>query len=128
MEFFVYGTLTDRETTAAVLDSFEFHGSAVLEGLHRVEGAYPTLSPGGRVEGRILVTDAVEALDGYEGVDRGLYLRVEIPRDSGGTVQTYIGNPARLGVADEWPGEGEFAERVRSYLDETAVQVRTRGR
>ena len=63
---------------------------------------------------------------GYEGVDRGLYLRVEIPRDSGGIVQTYIGNPARLGVADEWPGEGEFAERVRSYLDETAVRIRTK--
>ena len=128
MEFFVYGTLTDRETTAAVLDSFKFHGPAVLDGLHRVDGAYPTLSPGGSVEGRILETDAVEALDGYEGVDRGLYLRVEIPRDSGGTVQTYIGNPARLDVADEWPGEGTFTERVHSYLDIAAVLVRTEER
>lgn len=125
MEFFVYGTLTDSETAASLLDSFEFQESATLEGLHRVDGEYPTLLPGGSVTGRILETEEVATLDRYEGADRGLYVRVSIPREDGETVETYIGNPSRLGVSEEWPGDGEFERRVRTYLDESDVLVRT---
>lgn len=66
MEVFVYGTLTNRQQAAAALSTFEFDGPATLEGLHRVEGAYPTLAPGGSVAGRLLHTPAVERLDRYE--------------------------------------------------------------
>lgn len=51
MDIFVYGTLTDPEQAGRVLDSFEYAGDAVLSGLHRVEGTYPTLAPGGSVDG-----------------------------------------------------------------------------
>ena len=44
-----------------------------------MEGTYPTLAPGGQTEGRLLVTPDVDALDAYEGVDRGLYARVSVP-------------------------------------------------
>lgn len=124
MEIFVYGTLTDPETAGSVLDEFEFAGEATLVGLHRVDGEYPTLAPGGRVDGRILVTDDIESLDRYEGVDRGLYLRVPIPVDSGEDhdhVETYVGDPSRLGVAADWPGEGTFPQRVRSFLADADV-------
>jgi gamma-glutamylaminecyclotransferase len=134
VEIFVYGTLTDHDTAASVLDEFEYRGPAAVEGLHRVDGRYPTLAPGGAVDGRLLVTEQVGALDRYEGVDDGLYVRISIPRGSDdiaaprrGTdesVQMYVGAPGRLGVADEWPGEGPFGERVRRYVDEHEIVVR----
>lgn len=125
MEFFVYGTLTDHETAGTVLDSFEYREPATLSGLRRVNGEYPTLLPGGSVTGRILETDDVSVLDRYEGVDRGLYVRVSVPREAGGSVKTYVGNPEPLGVPGEWPGDGSFEQRVRNYLDEADVVVRT---
>ena len=125
MEFFVYGTLTESDTATEVLDSFEYRGLATLVGLRRVDGEYPTLLPGGSVTGRILATDEVAALDRYEGVNRGLYVRVSIAREGSGTVETYVGNPALLGAPDEWPGSGTFEERVRASLD-SGVVVRQR--
>lgn len=117
MEVFVYGTLTDPTRVQQVVDDFDFRGDAVLDGLHRVDGEYPTLAPGGEVEGRILSTDDVAALDAYEGVDRGLYVRVPVPvtadapfgTDTGTytrtntgqrTVQVYVGDPDKLDVLD----------------------------
>lgn len=151
---FVYGTLTDPGRAGAVLDGLDYRGRAVLDGLCRVEGTYPTLAPGGSVEGRILATDDVAALDRYEGVDEGLYVRVSVPfvaGDGGGagddgtsadsatggdtatddaavdadrTVETYVGDPGRLDAPAEWPGEGAFPQRVRAYLAKHAVVVR----
>jgi len=120
---FVYGTLTDPDTAAELLDSFSYDGPATLHGLHRVEGAYPTLLPGGSADGRILETPDVERLDRYEGVDSGLYVRVSLPCEDGRAVETYVGDPGRLGVADEWPGDGPFADRVRAYIDDHDVSV-----
>jgi gamma-glutamylcyclotransferase (GGCT)/AIG2-like uncharacterized protein YtfP len=130
---FVYGTLTDAERARSLLDDFDFLGSATLEGLHRVAGAYPTLAPGGRVEGRILVTDDLASLDRYEGVADGLYVRVAVPVvDSGGAVGglgesdgvwVYVGDPDALGEAVDWPGSGGFAERVRRYVSDQGVRV-----
>jgi gamma-glutamylcyclotransferase (GGCT)/AIG2-like uncharacterized protein YtfP len=120
---FVYGTLRDRATAAAVVPSFTYRDCAVLDGLHRVDGDYPTLAPGGRTEGRLLETDAVDALDRYEGVDRGLYVRVSVPLAHGTTAETYVGDPAKLGVTVDWPGDGEFGERVRAYVDSASVAV-----
>jgi gamma-glutamylcyclotransferase (GGCT)/AIG2-like uncharacterized protein YtfP len=125
MDVFVYGTLTDSGTAASVLSTVEYRGEARLSGLHRVDGEYPTLAPGGSVRGRILTTDELDRLDSYEGVERGLYVRVTVPSSTSGTVETYVGNPDRLGVIDEWSGEGTFAERVRASLDENEVVVRT---
>lgn len=147
MRVFVYGTLTDPERVAAVLEAesqppaqYSFVGPATLEGLHHVDGAYPTLAPGGRVEGRVLAVDdrGLERLDQYEGVDTGLYVRVSIPTTEAAAgvgarteavadepIAVYVGDPTRLGVAErvDWPAGESFAERVRTYVDRAAVSV-----
>lgn len=129
MDVFVYGTLTDPDRAAAVVEDARFLGSARVVGLHVVEGRYPTLAPGGSTTGRILRSDDVEALDAYEGVSAGLYVRSTVPLEGGSTVETYVGDPVRLGVADEvtWPGDGAFADRVAAYVDRNEVVVRPDG-
>lgn len=134
MEVFVYGTLTDPERVARVCPTFEFRGEATLDGLHRTEGEYPTLAPGGVTTGRLLETPDIEELDAYEGVDRGLYVRVSVPavagseddpnREGDERVELYVGDPAALGADAEWPGSGSFAERVRRFCRENGVSVR----
>lgn len=117
MRLFVYGTLTDPGTAERVAGDATFAGRAACHGLHRVDGEYPTLAPGGSVEGRLLDTERVAAVDAYEGVESGLYVRVELPGPAPeGTVYTYVGDPDRLGADAEWPGEGSFPERVRRYV------------
>ncbi|WP_435319662.1 gamma-glutamylcyclotransferase family protein [Haloarchaeobius sp. TZWSO28] len=124
MDCFVYGTLTDPARVDELLDDWRFGPDAVLRGAHRVEGEYPTLAPGGETPGRILRTDDIDALDRYEGVDRGLYVRVAVPwaegsgDQPGGDVQVYVGDPARLAVEDsiEWPGSGSLDARVASTM------------
>jgi gamma-glutamylcyclotransferase (GGCT)/AIG2-like uncharacterized protein YtfP len=142
MDVFVYGTLTDPDRVATVVDSFVFVGPAVLEGCHPVVGRYPTLLPGGETAGRLLRTPDVDALDAYEGVETGPYVRVSVPHTDGGTVAVYVGDPAALVdgdrpgdglVADdegpaEWPGDGPFAARVRRYIDAEGVLVRPQRR
>lgn len=131
MDVFVYGTLTDPDHAARVLDTFAYRGDAVLRGLHRVEGTYPTLAPGGKVNGKLLQTADIAALDRYEGIERGLYVRVPVPFDgeasdnAGAAVAVYVGDPAALSVDNvSWPGSGSFRERVEHYLDEESVRVR----
>jgi gamma-glutamylcyclotransferase (GGCT)/AIG2-like uncharacterized protein YtfP len=126
MDVFVYGTLTEPERVAAVVDSFVFLGGAVLEGCHPVAGRYPTLAPGGETAGRLLRTDQIDALDAYEEVDGGLYVRVSAQRTDGGTAAVYVGDPNALDAYEEveWPGSGPFAERVRRYFDEGSAVVR----
>jgi gamma-glutamylcyclotransferase (GGCT)/AIG2-like uncharacterized protein YtfP len=126
MQVFVYGTLTDPETAGHVLDTFEYAGAATLVGLHPVEGRYPTLAPGGRTEGRILTTPEMDALDRYEGVDRGLYVRQSVPltdTDTPETVACYVGDPELLDAPAEWPGDGPFEARVARYVREEGVTV-----
>jgi len=133
MDVFVYGTLTDASRGAAVLDEFAYVGPATLSGLHRVEGRYPTLAPGGSVAGRLLRTDEVDALDRYEGVDRGLYVRVSVPVVDGEAAddspdrpeeaEVYVGDPARLDAPADWPGDGGFGARVRRFVREQAVRL-----
>lgn len=126
MDVFVYGTLTDHATTGAVLSEYEYRCSAELVGLHRIDGRYPTLAPGGTTAGRILATPDVEALDEYEGVDRGLYCRQSVPRaDGSGTVACYIGDPDAVRAPVEWPGDGSFQHRVDRYCSQNGVVVRT---
>jgi len=126
MDVFVYGTLTEPDRVRSVVDSFVFVGAAVLEGCHPVAGRYPTLAPGGETAGRLLRTDQIGALDAYEGVDEGLYVRVSVPRTDGGTAAVYVGDPDALDSSEtvEWPGSGAFAERVRRYFDAEAAVVR----
>jgi gamma-glutamylcyclotransferase (GGCT)/AIG2-like uncharacterized protein YtfP len=138
MDVFVYGTLTDPERVSNLVDSYVFVGSARLSGLHPVSGRYPTLAPGGEVAGRLLRTDDVAALDRYEGVDSGLYVRVMVPRASEGGdgsapaevdgsegVAVYVGDPERLDCEEpvSWPGEGPLDERVRRYVTDSNVTV-----
>ena len=133
-QVFVYGTLTDPKQVERVVTEFEFRGRATLHGLHRVDGEYPTLAPGGTVTGRVLRTPGIEAFDAYEGVASGLYVRVSVPWDGGETeratgrsVDVYVGDPDALGVAVDWPGGGTFPERVRRFVSEEAVVVRPAG-
>ena len=129
MYVFVYGTLTDPERVEEVLESgtATFAGDATLEGLHRVDGEYPTLAPGGRVEGRLLAVDgeALRHLDRYEGVDAGLYVRVTVPfTDREGTTEVYVGDPDRLGITGvDWPAGSKFERQVRRYLEETTARL-----
>ena len=126
MDVFVYGTLTDPASVASVVDEFAFGPDAELRGLHRVEGRYPTLAPGGRTAGRILRVDDVAAVDTYEGVEGGLYVRVAVALvGTDETVAVYVGDPSRLDADATWPGARAFAERVRSHLAERDVVVRS---
>lgn len=120
---FVYGTLTDPDRVAELLDRYELGPRVVLRGLRRVEGQYPTLAPGGECEGRLLETPEIDRLDAYEGVDSGLYLRVSIPVDDGASADCYVGDPEPLGADVDWPGTGPFEERVRAYLDAHDVGI-----
>jgi gamma-glutamylcyclotransferase (GGCT)/AIG2-like uncharacterized protein YtfP len=126
MDAFVYGTLTDPERVAAVVDSYAFLGPAVIDGLHPVQGRYPTLAPGGRTGGRLLRVDDADALDRYEGVESGLYVRVAVPfrGDEREDVAVYVGDPDRLGADATWPGSGAFRKRVGRYVTEEGVVVR----
>lgn len=132
MDVFVYGSLTEPALVERVVDSYSFLGSATLEGLHPVQGHYPTLAPGDRTGGRLLRTDDVAALDAYEGVDTGLYVRASVPLadevvgNPTSTATVYVGDPDALGVeaSVEWPGAGSFAERVERYLAVEGVRVR----
>jgi gamma-glutamylcyclotransferase (GGCT)/AIG2-like uncharacterized protein YtfP len=128
---FVYGTLTDPDRARAVLERDpEFAAPAVLDGCRRVQGAYPTLVPGGDCEGRLLRVDRpdLHRLDAYEGVGDDLYVRVSVPFVTDGahvgTVETYVGDPDRLDAPGSWPGEGAFAERVRRHIQAEDVVVR----
>jgi gamma-glutamylcyclotransferase (GGCT)/AIG2-like uncharacterized protein YtfP len=127
MDVFVYGTLTDPEQAGAVLDSFEYVSRATLSGCHRVEGTYPTLAPGGEVDGRLLRTAEIRTLDEYEGVDRGLYVRVTVPLVADDApdrnVAVYVGNPDALDAPAEWPGDASFRERVRAGLADHDTHV-----
>lgn len=128
MDVFVYGTLTDPETAASVLETVEYLGPATLDGLHRVDGRYPTLAPGGSTDGRLLRTPDVRALDQYEGVDQGLYVRVSIPHTSATgpeSVDCYVGDPDTLDAPADWPGEGPFETRVRRFVRTNDVSVRS---
>ncbi|RBI63011.1 gamma-glutamylcyclotransferase [halophilic archaeon] len=127
MRVFVYGTLTDPDRVATVVDSFAFVGDAVLEGLHPEDGRYPTLAPGGRTGGRILATPDVAPIDAYEGVDSGLYVRVDVPTTTGETVAVYVGDPDALDADASWPGDGPFADRVRRFVAERSVRVDVAG-
>ncbi len=128
MDVFVYGTLTEPDRVAEVLDSFVFVGSGTLTGLTLVSGEYPTLAPGGETAGRLLRTDEVAALDEYERVADGLYRRVTVPLDAPedypGEAAVYVGDPDRLGADADWPGEGAFGDRVSGYLETATVRVR----
>ncbi|WP_276259727.1 gamma-glutamylcyclotransferase family protein [Haloglomus litoreum] len=132
MLVFVYGTLTDPARAREVLDGPPaYAAAAALEGWHRVDGDYPTLVPGGTCEGRLLEVQrpALHRLDAYEGVDRGLYVRVSVPFEGpgdvpAGTVETYVGDPERLDAPGSWPGEGTLAARVRASIERAAVVVR----
>jgi gamma-glutamylcyclotransferase (GGCT)/AIG2-like uncharacterized protein YtfP len=121
---FVYGTLTDAERADALLDTWRFDGSAVLVGCHRVVGQYPTLVPGGETDGTLLVTPEIDALDAYEGVDDGLYVRVGVPVADDGEAWVYVGDPGPLDAPARWPGEGPFRERVRRYVGAETVCIR----
>lgn len=124
MDAFVYGTLCEPSRARAVVGRPDFGPDARLVGLRRVEGAYPTLAPGGETDGRVLRLDDGDlgVLDRYEGVDRGLYVRVRIPA-ADGALWAYVGDPDALGVDVEWPGEGPLEARVERFLAANDVRV-----
>lgn len=120
---FVYGTLTDPDRVESLLDRYDLGAAATLRGLHRVEGHYPTLAPGGETTGRLLATPEIDRLDAYEGIESGLYVRVPVPLSTGGSAECYVGDPEALDADAAWPGTGPFEKRVRSYLAEEAVTI-----
>jgi gamma-glutamylaminecyclotransferase len=128
MNVFVYGTLTNSECAQQVLDRCEYVGHATLVGLHRIEGRYPTLIPDGSTQGRILQTDSdgLDALDSYEGVHRGLYVRKSVPVSTSTdewSIEMYIGDPDRLDARGGWPGDEPFTERVERYITTHDIHI-----
>lgn len=127
MQVFVYGTLTDPDRVAEVVEDWTFVGDAVLEGMHRVEGDYPTLAPGGSVAGRVLETPDVDRLDAYEGVDRGLYVRVPVavaPDASVGSQGASFGTQgASFGSQDVSFGTPDGTDGDRGNSTERTVDV-----
>ncbi len=125
MNVFVYGTLCDPGRTCRLLGHATYGPDAELLGLQRSIGRYPTLVPGDRTSGRILRLEAgdMETLDAYEGVDHGLYVRIQLPSKNGEPVWTYIGNPVRIGVDASWPGDGPFDAAVRRYIERNDVWI-----
>jgi AIG2-like family. len=129
---FVYGTLTDDEQVATLLDSYRFISDAVCTGLRRVDGRYPTLVPGESVTGRLLETDEIDRLDRYEGVERGLYHRLPVSLDppvaattATTTASVYLAAPNAVGLGSldrYWPDEGCFADRVDNRLASTTIR------
>jgi gamma-glutamylcyclotransferase (GGCT)/AIG2-like uncharacterized protein YtfP len=121
-EVFVYGTLTDPERARRVTGVLPAYRPARLDGLHRVEGRYPTLAPApaGHVTGRLLAVDSLEPVDAYEGIDSGLYVRVRLD-----DVWTYVGDPERLGADATWAGHDDepFRARMSRYLERGDVSV-----
>ncbi len=131
VQVFAYGTLTDPDQLAAVLGDREWtsRGPAILEGLHRIEGRYPTLTPGGTVEGQLYAVDqrGMTALDRYEGVPTGLYVRLSVPvANTDETAAVYVGDPDRLAVSEPcaWPTGPPFPTQVRRYCHRNDVMVR----
>ena len=124
MDAFVYGTLRDPKRARELLGHADFGPDALLRGLHRVDARHPTLAPSGETRGRVLRLrdDDLEALDAYEGVDRGLYVRVRVQGDRG-ALWTYVGDPTRLGAEVTWPGPGPFRRQVERYVDANDVRV-----
>jgi len=139
---FVYGTLTDPARVESVLDQYTTGPSAVCEGLHRVDGRYPTLAPGGQTTGRLIETPEMDTLDSYEGLDRGLYCRLSVPLSApdttsgvespfgAETAELYVGSPRLLEVEDvvEWPTAGELKQQVARYIDSHAVRIHLNSR
>ncbi|AFZ73923.1 gamma-glutamylcyclotransferase family protein [Natronobacterium gregoryi] len=135
MYAFVYGTLTDPARVESVREdtpstAYAVEGPATLEGLHRIDGRYPTLAPGGSVDGRLLAGDrtALDCLDRYEGVDDGLYVPVAVSHvDRDSDVFVYVRDPVRLAVAErvDWPEDGPFLGRVRRVLREDEIVVQS---
>ncbi|QZP36976.1 gamma-glutamylcyclotransferase family protein [Halobaculum magnesiiphilum] len=81
------------------------------------------------VGGRLLRTDEMAALDAYERVDDGLYVRVSVPLvgpdgERRGEAAVYVGDPARLDAPASWPGSDPFEERVARTVRERGVTVR----
>ncbi len=131
---FVYGTLTDPDRLASVVEQYTLGPPAQCEGLHRVDGRYPTLAPGGQTSGRLIETPELGVLDRYEGLDDGLYCRVSVPlsTDAGAdspfavdTVEVYVGSPRLLGIEDlvEWPNSGGLSRRVSQYIESYDVRI-----
>lgn len=119
MHVFVYGTLTEPERVGRVVDSFVFVGEAILEGLHPVAGRYPTLVPGGQTPGRLLRTADVDALDAYEGVDDGLYVRVHVPlvsADEGAVGEDGVSGEVQSGGID---GDNDHERSVGGRMDDS---------
>lgn len=122
-QYFVYGTLTNEDRVASVLKTWRFGDDGLLRGFKRAEGRYPTLVPGGTTTGRFLWTPDQERFDAYESVSTGLYSRFDVPVVDNGSAIVYIGRPGRLGVSDEWPGNGSFEDRVQTYIETEAVEI-----
>ncbi len=79
---FVYGTLMEGESQAGLLGGLARRPATVRGTLWDLPAGYPALGPGSDVVHGEVISGVDErrlaVLDAYEGVDEGLYQRVEI--------------------------------------------------
>ncbi|MCB9677356.1 MAG: gamma-glutamylcyclotransferase [Alphaproteobacteria bacterium] len=105
-DLFVYGTLMRGHVQGGLLKRFEVTQATTTGRMYRLPAGYPALQPGpvGVVHGELVRSvDArtLSLLDQYEGLDEGLYERIEIDIVTG--LRTYgaqayvMRDPERLG-------------------------------
>ena len=114
---FVYGTLKSGRAAHHMLAGSRYVGRAKTRPVYRLRdmGPYPAMvrdeADGMAVRGELWDVDdeTLELLDEYEGIEEGLYERVEIALADGGSAQGYLFRgevPGGTASGEEWP----FAE------------------
>lgn len=113
MKFFTYGTLKKGQCRAYLLDKQKFLGNVVTQPAYTLYnmGSYPGIQEGGAtavkgelwdIEEKLLIT-----LDRVEGVDWGLFKRINIVMSDGqvALAYAYCCDPKHLTpCGDEWNG------------------------
>jgi gamma-glutamylcyclotransferase (GGCT)/AIG2-like uncharacterized protein YtfP len=114
---FVYGTLRSGGGASGMLRGCRRLHERHVTGTLYDFGAYPALVPGGEGEvcGEVweCPAETIRSLDAYEGVPHGLFARVRVGLNGGGTAWGYVAGPRLLARIPEQrvvPG-GRWRER-----------------
>ena len=86
---FTYGTLRKYSVRQMIPGNHEMLADVTLRGFNRETEIRLSPDPTGTVEGKILFTDSLGAIDNYEGADSGVYHRVSVPTKDGDEVWLY---------------------------------------
>ena len=131
--YFGYGSNLNREAMRERCPDAEYLGVARLPGwtLHMDSNGYATIArTGGAVEGTLWLVSAsdVASLDDYEGIDRGLYEKVELEVAQGEkNVRALVYVSLRLPLTME-TFRPAYLEDIRRAAAELGLSAATRER